>query len=75
MNVRARPELLSRFLLHDNDYLVGDYIDAGQAFYSTDFWSIWDIGIVLTGIAFFVTSKLTVFSPAITSQYGSSLSR
>ncbi|RDI80559.1 hypothetical protein Vi05172_g9473 [Venturia inaequalis] len=33
----------------------GDYIDAGQAFYSTDFWSIWDIGIVLTGVVFFVT--------------------
>jgi hypothetical protein len=53
MNVRAHPGSIP----HDIDCLVGDYIDAGQAFYSTDFWSIWDIGIVLTGIAFFVTSK------------------
>ncbi|TLD37817.1 hypothetical protein E2P81_ATG03492 [Venturia nashicola] len=33
----------------------GDFMDAGQAFYSTDFWSIWDIGIVLIGVIFFVT--------------------
>lgn len=33
----------------------GEIKDAGQtSFYTTDFWSIWDIGIVLIGFAFFV---------------------
>lgn len=60
MNVRAHPDLVEFCSnLHYTDCLVGDYIDAGQAFYSTDFWSIWDIGIVLTGVVFFVTSKST----------------
>jgi len=58
MSVRANAELL----FYNIDYIVGDYIDAGQAFYSTDFWSIWDIGIVLTGIAFFITSKSIICS-------------
>jgi hypothetical protein len=61
MNVRARLSFFKHSFLLNPNYLVGDYIDAGQAFYSTDFWSIWDIGIVLTGIAFFVTSKSTGF--------------
>jgi hypothetical protein len=30
-------------------------MDAGIAFYATDFWSLWDIGIVAIGVAFFVT--------------------
>ncbi|KAF2432661.1 hypothetical protein EJ08DRAFT_630491 [Tothia fuscella] len=33
----------------------GEYLDAGRAFYATDFWSLWDIGIVTIGVAFFVT--------------------
>ncbi|KAF1985089.1 hypothetical protein K402DRAFT_422385 [Aulographum hederae CBS 113979] len=32
-----------------------EFRDAGQAFYATDFWTIWDIGIVATGIAFFIS--------------------
>lgn len=32
----------------------GEYIDAGTAFYATDFWSLWDIGIVAIGGVFFV---------------------
>jgi len=36
---------------------VGEYIDAGQAFYAADFWSLWDIGIVAIGIAFFICSR------------------
>lgn len=37
--------------------VVGEYIDAGQAFYAADFWSLWDIGIVAIGMAFFICSK------------------
>ncbi|KAF2671876.1 hypothetical protein BT63DRAFT_422387 [Microthyrium microscopicum] len=32
----------------------GEYRDAGQAFYSTDFWSLWDLGTVIIGLAFFI---------------------
>ncbi|KAJ9644571.1 hypothetical protein H2199_003534 [Coniosporium tulheliwenetii] len=34
---------------------VGEYQDAGHAFYATDFWSLWDIGIVAVGVAFLIT--------------------
>jgi len=40
-------------------FTVGDYMDAGQAFYAADFWSIWDIGIVAIGMAFFICSEYT----------------
>ncbi|KAF2458897.1 hypothetical protein BDY21DRAFT_339188 [Lineolata rhizophorae] len=33
----------------------GEYLDAGQAFYATDFWTLWDIGIVAIGTAFLVS--------------------
>ena len=33
----------------------GEFKDAGYLFYATDFWSIWDLMIILVGIAFFVT--------------------
>lgn len=36
---------------------VGQYVDAGLRLYAVDFWSSWDIGIVVIGVAFFVTSK------------------
>jgi hypothetical protein len=39
---------------------VGEFLDAGQAFYSTDFWSLWDLGIVAIGLAFFICSKITL---------------
>ncbi|KAK5079196.1 hypothetical protein LTR64_002383 [Lithohypha guttulata] len=29
--------------------------DAGFLFYQTDFWSIWDLAIILVGLAFFIT--------------------
>lgn len=35
----------------------GEIKDAGLKFYQTDFWSLWDVAIILTGLAFFVTSK------------------
>lgn len=30
----------------------GEFQDAGAMFYQTDFWSLWDIGIIFTGLAF-----------------------
>lgn len=33
----------------------GEFRDAGYLFYQTDFWTIWDLAIILVGIAFFVT--------------------
>jgi len=32
----------------------GQFYDAGMTFYATDFWSIWDFGIVAIGVTFFV---------------------
>ena len=34
----------------------GEFTDAGILFYRTDFWSLWDVGIIITGIAFFIAS-------------------
>lgn len=36
---------------------VGEFWDAGSTFYMSDFWSAWDIFIVLIGIAFFIARK------------------
>lgn len=33
----------------------GEIQDAGLMLYRTDFWSLWDLGILGLGIAFFVT--------------------
>ncbi|POS75182.1 hypothetical protein DHEL01_v206427 [Diaporthe helianthi] len=33
---------------------LDDFMQSGIYFYSTDIWSVWDIGIALIGIAFFV---------------------
>lgn len=30
----------------------GEFRDAGAMFYQTDFWSLWDLGIIITGLAF-----------------------
>ena len=30
----------------------GDFADAGLLLYSTDFWSVWDLGIIAIGAAF-----------------------
>src|SRR5436190_21402481 len=32
----------------------GEFRDAGVLFYQTDFWSLWDLGIIGTGAAFLV---------------------
>ncbi|KAK4494600.1 hypothetical protein PRZ48_013956 [Zasmidium cellare] len=31
-----------------------EFWDAGSTFYATDFWSLWDLGIIFVGVAFFV---------------------
>lgn len=33
---------------------LSEFVDAGL-FYYTDFWSSWDLGIILIGVAFFIT--------------------
>lgn len=33
----------------------GEFRDAGMLFYGADFWSVWDLAIILVGIAFFIT--------------------
>jgi len=33
---------------------LGEFWDAGAAFYMSDFWTLWDLGIVLIGVAFFI---------------------
>jgi hypothetical protein len=35
----------------------GEIQDAGLMFYQTDFWSLWDLAIILVGAAFFLTRK------------------
>ncbi|KAK6392834.1 hypothetical protein LTR65_002915 [Meristemomyces frigidus] len=34
---------------------LAEFWDAGTKLYATDFWSLWDLGIIATGLAFFVT--------------------
>ncbi|KAK5157221.1 hypothetical protein LTR04_005458 [Oleoguttula sp. CCFEE 6159] len=36
----------------------GELRDAGTMFYATDFWSLWDVGIVIVGAAFFISREL-----------------
>lgn len=40
---------------------LGEFRDAGTLFYATDFWSIWDIGIVGIGIAYLIASTHFLF--------------
>ncbi len=35
----------------------GEILDAGVMFYQTDFWSLWDLAIILVGAAFFITRE------------------
>lgn len=37
---------------------LGEFWDAGSAFYATDFWSLWDLGIIFVGAAFFVARMI-----------------
>lgn len=38
----------------DESVEFGEFWDAGTAFYLSDFWTLWDVGIVVTGAAFLV---------------------
>jgi len=40
----------------------GEFMDAGVMFYSTDFWSLWDIAIICTGAAFLVARESSAVS-------------
>jgi hypothetical protein len=40
----------------------GEFQDAGVAFYQTDFWSLWDLGIIITGVAFLILRKCIVYT-------------
>jgi hypothetical protein len=55
--------------------VVGEYRDAGQAFYATDFWSLWDLGTVAVGLAFFITSRFSRHNFCEARQIGSILER
>lgn len=35
-----------------------EFLDAGSTFYATDFWALWDVGIIVVGLAFFVTRMI-----------------
>jgi hypothetical protein len=35
----------------------GEIQDAGLMFYRTDFWSLWDVAIIIVAIAFSITSE------------------
>ena len=35
----------------------GEFRDAGSSFYKTDFWSLWDLGIIGVGLAYMVSRK------------------
>jgi hypothetical protein len=35
----------------------GEFQDAGVMFYQTDFWSLWDLGIILTGVTFLIVRQ------------------
>ncbi|EMC91951.1 hypothetical protein BAUCODRAFT_152304 [Baudoinia panamericana UAMH 10762] len=37
---------------------LAEFWDAGSTFYAVDFWSLWDVGIIATGIAFLVVRVL-----------------
>ncbi|KAI9821910.1 MAG: hypothetical protein M1827_002492 [Pycnora praestabilis] len=46
----------------------GEFEDAGTLFYATDFWSLWDVGIVCVGAAYLVTREY-ILSYACTLQF------
>ena len=44
----------------DETQEFGEFWDAGTTFYATDFWSFWDLGIIATGVAFFITRMVGI---------------
>lgn len=47
---------------------IGEFRDAGHLFYAADFWSLWDLCIILIGIAFLIarTSSAPTDPPSVT---------
>jgi hypothetical protein len=47
---------------------IGEFRDAGHLFYAADFWSLWDLCIILVGIAFLIarTSSAPIGSQSVT---------
>ncbi|KAK7715945.1 hypothetical protein SLS57_006696 [Botryosphaeria dothidea] len=35
-----------------------EFVEAGARFYATDIWSLWDIGIIIIGLVFFITRMI-----------------
>ena len=56
-NVDIAEVLLYLFILAFAYDELGELYDSGFLFYRADFWSLWDVAIILVGAAFFVTRK------------------
>jgi hypothetical protein len=57
---------------------VGGMADAGMLFYQMDFWKLWNMGIIGTGLAFVIVSESSLpvnlpcrFWPALSAGMGS----
>jgi hypothetical protein len=57
----AAEVLLYVWLLAFSYNELGEFWDAGLTFYVTDFWSSWDLGIIATGLAAFISRCVGVF--------------
>ena len=44
----------------------GEFQDAGSSFYATDFWSLWDLGIIGIGFAYMISSESFYCNPHLT---------
>ena len=62
--VERKPEkfgfvesLLYVWIVAFGDDEFGEFQDAGSAFYATDFWSLWDLGIIGIGFAYMTSSE------------------
>jgi hypothetical protein len=42
---------------------IGEFRDAGTLFYAADFWSLWDLSIILVGVAYFITRIVGLTRP------------
>ena len=43
----------------------GEFQDAGSSFYATDFWSLWDLGIIGIGFAYMISSESSYCYPLL----------
>ena len=47
----------------------GEFQDAGSSFYATDFWSLWDLGIIGIGFAYMISSESLYGNPLLINQW------